>query len=148
MPFMRSCKSCGRKNRVPAARLADTGRCGACHAPLAPADEPLEADPSLFNETLEQARAPGWWISGLHGAAHATWPHPKLRAWQRTWPDERWYSRSIQSGIPNSPRASTPAESRTFAVFLGGRLVIQQAGVVDHLQMEEWLRSASPAPAA
>jgi thioredoxin 2 len=39
-------------------------------------------------------------------------------------------------GIPN------------FAVFLGGRLVLQQAGVVDHRQMEEWLRSASPAPAA
>lgn len=39
-------------------------------------------------------------------------------------------------GIPN------------FAVFLGGRLVKQQAGVVDHRQMEAWLRSATPAPAA
>jgi thioredoxin 2 len=39
-------------------------------------------------------------------------------------------------GIPN------------FAVFSGGRLVMQQAGVVDHQQMEQWLRSASPAPVA
>jgi thioredoxin 2 len=37
-------------------------------------------------------------------------------------------------GIPN------------FAVFFGGRLVTQQAGVAGHDQMEEWLRSAVPAP--
>jgi len=34
-------------------------------------------------------------------------------------------------GIPN------------FAVFSGGRLVRQQAGVVNHDQMEQWLRSAA-----
>jgi thioredoxin 2 len=33
-------------------------------------------------------------------------------------------------GIPN------------FAIFLGGRLVQQQAGVVNHEQMDQWLRSA------
>jgi len=35
-------------------------------------------------------------------------------------------------GIPN------------FAVFYGGRSVLQQAGVVSHDQMEQWLRSANP----
>ena len=34
-------------------------------------------------------------------------------------------------GIPN------------FIVFFGGRLVRQQAGVVSHAQMEQWLRSAA-----
>jgi thioredoxin 2 len=34
-------------------------------------------------------------------------------------------------GIPN------------FAVFAGGRLVTQQAGVVDHHQMNQWLRTAA-----
>ena len=34
-------------------------------------------------------------------------------------------------GIPN------------FAVFAGGRLVTQQAGVVKHDQMKQWLRSAA-----
>jgi thioredoxin 2 len=34
-------------------------------------------------------------------------------------------------GIPN------------FAVFSGGRMVMQQAGVVDHQQLESWLRSAA-----
>jgi len=36
-------------------------------------------------------------------------------------------------GIPN------------FAVFSGGRLVKQQAGVVDHQEMESWLTSATAA---
>jgi thioredoxin 2 len=36
-------------------------------------------------------------------------------------------------GIPN------------FAVFSGGRLVKQQAGVVDHQEMESWLSSATAA---
>ena len=30
-----------------------------------------------------------------------------------------------------------------FAVFNGGRSVIQQAGLVDHFQMEQWLKSAA-----
>ena len=34
-------------------------------------------------------------------------------------------------GIPN------------FAVFSGGRLVVQQAGVVDHQKLEGWLKSAA-----
>ena len=29
-----------------------------------------------------------------------------------------------------------------FAVFMGGRAVVQQAGLVDHRQMESWLTSA------
>jgi thioredoxin 2 len=34
-----------------------------------------------------------------------------------------------------------------FAVFSGGRLVMQQTGLVNHTQMEQWLRSAAPVSA-
>ena len=40
-------------------------------------------------------------------------------------------SRFKVSGIPN------------FAVFFRGRLVKQQAGLVDHQQMESWLEAAA-----
>jgi thioredoxin 2 len=53
MPLIRTCKNRGRKNRVPAAHLADTGRCGACHTPLPPVDEPLEVDSQLFDEIIK-----------------------------------------------------------------------------------------------
>jgi thioredoxin 2 len=58
MPVLRACKTCGRKNRIPAGHLADTGRCGACKTPLSPAAEPLKVDPELFNEIIEKARVP------------------------------------------------------------------------------------------
>src|ERR1700756_2846761 len=58
MSVIRTCKVCGRQNRVPAPHLADTGRCGACKNPLPPVNEPLEADPELFNEVVQGARVP------------------------------------------------------------------------------------------
>jgi thioredoxin 2 len=35
----------------------------------------------------------------------------------------------------------------TFIVFSGGKSVLQQAGVVPHEQMKNWLKSAAPAAA-
>jgi hypothetical protein len=32
-------------------------------------------------------------------------------------------------------------------VLLGGRVVMQQPGLVDHEQLERWLKSAAPVPA-
>ncbi len=58
MPAIRACPVCGRKNRVPAKHLADTGQCGACKNPLPPVDEPLEVDPEQFDEILREARVP------------------------------------------------------------------------------------------
>jgi thioredoxin 2 len=32
-----------------------------------------------------------------------------------------------------------------FAIFSGGKAVVQQAGLVDHRQLESWLKSAAQA---
>src|ERR1700675_2547182 len=58
MPLIHACKVCGQKNRIPAAHLADTGRCGACKSPLPPVDDPLEVDTQLFDEIIRDARVP------------------------------------------------------------------------------------------
>ncbi len=42
--IVRSCPSCGRKNRVLYSRLDQEARCGACQAALAPIAEPLAVD--------------------------------------------------------------------------------------------------------
>jgi thioredoxin 2 len=58
MSIVRTCKTCGRQNRIPAEHLADTGRCGACKSTLSPLAEPLEVDSRLFDEIVEKARVP------------------------------------------------------------------------------------------
>ena len=42
--LVRTCPSCGKKNRVLWSRLGDTARCGACGAGLPPPAEPVEVD--------------------------------------------------------------------------------------------------------
>jgi thioredoxin 2 len=58
MPVIRTCTQCNQKNRVSAKHLSDTGRCGACKAPLPPLAEPLPADTALFDEVIQNATVP------------------------------------------------------------------------------------------
>ncbi|HYR46774.1 MAG TPA: thioredoxin domain-containing protein [Thermoanaerobaculia bacterium] len=53
-----TCPSCGKKNRSPAERLADAGRCGACKTRISPVAAPIEADSEIFREVTQRARVP------------------------------------------------------------------------------------------
>ena len=53
-----TCSQCGRKNRVGAAHLTDTVRCGACKTTLPPIGEPIDADSALFDEIIQQSKVP------------------------------------------------------------------------------------------
>lgn len=146
MSAIRVCKNCGQKNRIAARHLADdTGRCGACKTPLPPQDEPLQVDSALFDEILKSSRVPVlvdfWaeWCGPCHAAAPEVARTAKDMAGQAivlkvdTDKHQQLATRFAVRGIPN------------FAVFSGGKLVRQQAGVVGHDVMESWLRSAASA---
>lgn len=143
-----ACLNCGQKNRVPFARLDETGTCGQCRADLAPPSAPLDIPGEMqWNSLVKSSALPlivDFWAPWC-GTCRTVAPELEKVAAANA---GRWLVVKINTeALPGLGARFGIRSIPTMGVFAGGREVSRTSGARPAAAIEAWVRESLAATA-
>lgn len=133
------CPHCDKTNRVPAARLAVGGNCGACKQPLWP-DRVLELTGQSFAAHTGRSDLPvlvDFWASWC-GPCKAMAPQFEQAA--RGWQGKVRFAKLNTEEHPGQAGQYSIRSIPTLILFRNGRELARQSGAMNQGQIDQWLQ--------
>jgi thioredoxin 2 len=140
--LIRGCPHCGKGNRIPAGRLADAGRCGACKGNLPPQSEPLDVDDAAFADIVREATVPiliDFWAAWCGPCRTAA---PEVKELARETAGKALILKVDTEACPQLAAQFHVQSIPNFVLLHRGRTVSQRAGLASRAEMHRWLQSA------
>ena len=138
-----ACARCGRKNRVPYARLGETGQCGNCQNDLAAPPVPLDVDTEArFAQVIGQSALPvvvDYWAPWCGPCRMVAPELAKVAAAQAG----RWLVVKVNTeALPGLGQRYQIQSIPTMAVIVGGREAARTSGARPAPAIEAFVRQA------